>query len=252
MVISIRNNRFCLNVGREHQSNGIFFVLDVERLIFTQRCHACKFYVSKPFHIVKELVQSKNNPAGHDTGHIPRCEHALIAKMIEKEQIMVDRTGYRADSCKSFSNSRYPVLVGGKRALETNSSNSDTHRQKRARPSCEAKPGNDSVYFGRKRESNSRAKLAKHRDLFGKNRERKFEVKSAEHAVMLGNNLKSKQRAQPSCDANAEAKQAKHTLLFRKNSEKNYEDKPVEYTVNFGDKQKKNQTDSIDDCKQSI
>ena len=39
LTISILNNRFCFNVMRDHKSNGIYFVVNLQENTFIQKCH---------------------------------------------------------------------------------------------------------------------------------------------------------------------------------------------------------------------
>ena len=39
LLLNIRGNRWCGNVGREHRSNGVFFVVDLQQGTWTQRCY---------------------------------------------------------------------------------------------------------------------------------------------------------------------------------------------------------------------
>lgn len=52
-------NRWCLNKNRQHKSNHIFFVVDLGRGVFYQKCHdmECAFYVSPAFPIPPPLVE---------------------------------------------------------------------------------------------------------------------------------------------------------------------------------------------------
>ena len=38
-IVSVIGNRYCLNIGREHRSNGIFFSIDLKAQTFKQLCH---------------------------------------------------------------------------------------------------------------------------------------------------------------------------------------------------------------------
>jgi hypothetical protein len=53
VIYGIGNNRYCFNVGREHQSNGVYYAVDLDRRVFTQRCHDpdCTNFVSNEFSI---------------------------------------------------------------------------------------------------------------------------------------------------------------------------------------------------------
>ncbi|KAG5469263.1 hypothetical protein LSCM1_02478 [Leishmania martiniquensis] len=49
----VRGTRFCQNVGREHKSNNVYLVVDVERMTFVQKCFDpdCASYRSPPRHL---------------------------------------------------------------------------------------------------------------------------------------------------------------------------------------------------------
>ena len=63
LMISIRENRYCLNVAREHCSNGIYFIIDIASLTFTQRCHACKSFCSEFFILPEHHLRATVNQA---------------------------------------------------------------------------------------------------------------------------------------------------------------------------------------------
>ena len=44
----VQNNKYCQNVARQHSSNHIFFVVDLARNEWCQRCFSCKGYSSRP------------------------------------------------------------------------------------------------------------------------------------------------------------------------------------------------------------
>ncbi|KAH6566546.1 hypothetical protein BASA62_006643 [Batrachochytrium salamandrivorans] len=48
---SIANNRYCHNIGREHQSNGVYYVFNLIDCLFFQRCYDpdCRHFQSKEF-----------------------------------------------------------------------------------------------------------------------------------------------------------------------------------------------------------
>ncbi len=48
ILVGIANNRWCGNIGRQHRSNGIFVVADLEAGVWYQRCHdpSCHDYRS--------------------------------------------------------------------------------------------------------------------------------------------------------------------------------------------------------------
>lgn len=49
----IGGNRYCMNKGREHKSNHIYFIVDLNRSCFYQRCHdsECTSFLSSLFPI---------------------------------------------------------------------------------------------------------------------------------------------------------------------------------------------------------
>lgn len=58
--MEIGGNRFCLNKGREHKSNHIFLIVDLNRSCFYQRCHdsECSTYLSPCFSIPPQEAES--------------------------------------------------------------------------------------------------------------------------------------------------------------------------------------------------
>lgn len=40
LVISVYGNKFCKNIRKSHRHNGIFFIIDVKNMCFTQTCHS--------------------------------------------------------------------------------------------------------------------------------------------------------------------------------------------------------------------
>ncbi|KAI8828364.1 hypothetical protein BJ741DRAFT_713673 [Chytriomyces cf. hyalinus JEL632] len=57
LFYSVAGNRYCFNVQREHKSNGVYYVVDLKRGSFNQRCHdpECKHFISRdvdlPLHL---------------------------------------------------------------------------------------------------------------------------------------------------------------------------------------------------------
>ncbi|TPX68677.1 hypothetical protein CcCBS67573_g07081 [Chytriomyces confervae] len=49
LFYSVAGNRYCFNVQREHKSNGVYYVVDLKRGSFSQRCHdpECKHFMSR-------------------------------------------------------------------------------------------------------------------------------------------------------------------------------------------------------------
>jgi hypothetical protein len=48
LLLNLRGNRFCGNVGREHRSNGVFYVVDLQAGLWMQKCYdpECRDYRS--------------------------------------------------------------------------------------------------------------------------------------------------------------------------------------------------------------
>jgi hypothetical protein len=57
VVFEIGGTRFCHRIAREHKSNHIYIVVELLRLVFTQRCHdhECRGYRSNEFPLPPEL-----------------------------------------------------------------------------------------------------------------------------------------------------------------------------------------------------
>lgn len=60
LVISLTGNNYCLNVGRCHRRNNIYFVIDIPNFSFRQRCHddMCDNYNSPDICLPPELFFS--------------------------------------------------------------------------------------------------------------------------------------------------------------------------------------------------
>ena len=60
LVISLTGNNYCLNVGRCHKKNNIFFVIDIPKFTFRQRCHddMCDKFNSPEIYLPPELFFS--------------------------------------------------------------------------------------------------------------------------------------------------------------------------------------------------
>jgi hypothetical protein len=59
VLYNIVDNRFCLNVGREHKSNGIYFVCHLAQGLYYQKCYDaadCPNFRSPAFHIPPEVL----------------------------------------------------------------------------------------------------------------------------------------------------------------------------------------------------
>lgn len=39
LLVDIVNNRYCNNIGREHKSNGVYYVINTATMTHQQRCH---------------------------------------------------------------------------------------------------------------------------------------------------------------------------------------------------------------------
>jgi hypothetical protein len=51
ILYNIKDNRYCGNIGREHRSNGVFYVVDLHQKVWYQKCHdpECRSYRSPLF-----------------------------------------------------------------------------------------------------------------------------------------------------------------------------------------------------------
>ena len=51
IILAVTNHRYCFNAGRSHQSNGIFYIVDLVKRIFYQKCHDpdCRGFRSNDF-----------------------------------------------------------------------------------------------------------------------------------------------------------------------------------------------------------
>lgn len=59
LLLNIRGSRYCGNVGREHRSNGVFYVVDLEAGLWCQRCYDpdCRHWRS-PFNALPDGVHA--------------------------------------------------------------------------------------------------------------------------------------------------------------------------------------------------
>ena len=60
LIIAVSENKYCLNVGRRHRNNNIFFQVNINDFSYTQRCHDdfCKRYKSSNINLAPELCFS--------------------------------------------------------------------------------------------------------------------------------------------------------------------------------------------------
>eukprot|EP00667_Euglena_gracilis_P006437 EG_transcript_6492 len=66
IVYNVVDNRFCLNVGREHRSNAIYFVINVRDGVYHQKCYDstdCPNFRSAAFPLPRDAVPVCRNPA---------------------------------------------------------------------------------------------------------------------------------------------------------------------------------------------
>ena len=73
IVYSIDGNRFCFNIQRQHKSNGVYYVVDLEKGEFYQKCFdpdcrrfksvsfSIPFTVSLSFHMENPMNDSTNS-----------------------------------------------------------------------------------------------------------------------------------------------------------------------------------------------
>ena len=59
LLYNIKGNRFCGNIGRQHQSNGVFYVVDLQQGVWYQKCYdpECRWYRSPVTALPEELVK---------------------------------------------------------------------------------------------------------------------------------------------------------------------------------------------------
>ena len=105
LMISIRGNKYCLNVAREHRSNGIYFIIDIARLTFTQRCHACKSFCSESFYITKAPFKS-NSESGSCNEEERRCCEAIINRMNNSRNPPIQPQLLNTDACSTVDDAR--------------------------------------------------------------------------------------------------------------------------------------------------
>ena len=57
--VEIGGNRWCMNKGRTHKSNHIFFIVDLVRCCFHQKCHdkECENFFSPSFQIPRQEAE---------------------------------------------------------------------------------------------------------------------------------------------------------------------------------------------------
>eukprot|EP00834_Sanchytrium_tribonematis_P001888 NODE_50_length_31184_cov_0.705099.p9 type:complete len:365 gc:universal NODE_50_length_31184_cov_0.705099:4712-5806(+) len=57
IIFSIVGNRFCERIGREHKSNGVYYVVNVKNGNYYQACHDpdCRGFVGKPHELPTEI-----------------------------------------------------------------------------------------------------------------------------------------------------------------------------------------------------
>lgn len=62
LVYEIALNRFCYNIGREHKSNGIMYVVDLKNAMYYQKCHDpdCKEFRSEAWPLPENTVFWQN------------------------------------------------------------------------------------------------------------------------------------------------------------------------------------------------
>lgn len=62
LVYEIAHNRFCYNIGREHKSNGIIYIVDLKSKTYYQKCHDpdCKEFRSEAWPLPESTVFWQN------------------------------------------------------------------------------------------------------------------------------------------------------------------------------------------------
>ena len=60
LILAVSGNRYCLNVGRRHAKNNIFFEINISEYSYSQKCHdhSCKDYKSTPRGLCPKLFFS--------------------------------------------------------------------------------------------------------------------------------------------------------------------------------------------------
>ena len=70
-LYNIKGNRFCGNIGRQHKSNGIFFIVDVQHGVWYQKCYdpECRHYKSPatalPLDVLHAVQQKRQSEHDH-------------------------------------------------------------------------------------------------------------------------------------------------------------------------------------------
>ena len=146
LMISIRENRYCLNVAREHCSNGIYFIIDIASLTFTQRCHACKSFCSECFYITRAPFKSNSESGSCNEEERQSCE-GIINRMNNRREALITPELLNSDACST-------VNVARKKAPPTTSPQAPyTADENPSKVKC-AKYG-ESTRFGLQRTDNS-------------------------------------------------------------------------------------------------
>jgi hypothetical protein len=70
LLLNLRDNRYCGNVGRAHRSNGVFYVVDVQHGAWYQKCYDpdCRQYRSPAAPLPPHLCGLWQPPAGEGGG----------------------------------------------------------------------------------------------------------------------------------------------------------------------------------------
>lgn len=80
LLYNIKGNRYCGNIGRQHRSNGVFYVVDLEQGVWYQKCYDpdCRAYRSPVTPLPEELVRNENNQKQSDEAEERRNENVEL------------------------------------------------------------------------------------------------------------------------------------------------------------------------------
>ncbi|GFR48547.1 hypothetical protein Agub_g10446, partial [Astrephomene gubernaculifera] len=78
LLLSMRNNRWCANVGRPHRSNGIYYQVDLRGGVWCQRCHdpMCRDFRSALMPLPPQLWEACRLQLAADATAPPACAPA--------------------------------------------------------------------------------------------------------------------------------------------------------------------------------
>jgi len=99
LVISVLGNNYCMNVGRKHKGNGIYFVVDIENCTYFQKCHDQDCRTFRSDEIKLDPILCLKSLEGKNIEQDERGLEELLAELHEQ-------TGL--DSWHNFINSSNP------------------------------------------------------------------------------------------------------------------------------------------------